>query len=108
MNGRKRYILLSYRFLEEDGQIASLCDELGLASYGKDIDAARAGLEEAISAVLNTLDERGEVWDYLEVRGIRVFEESEEPVSKTFTNLTLRVGESISTARREVVAAGSA
>jgi predicted RNase H-like HicB family nuclease len=70
----KQFILLSYRYLQEDDQIASICDELGLASYGKSIPVAEQGLDNAISAVLNTLTERGQISEYLKERGITVFQ----------------------------------
>ena len=54
-------ITLTYRFLEdEDGEITGICDELGLASCGRDIDAAKAALEKAISLVLNGMTEKEE------------------------------------------------
>ena len=61
---------LTYRFVEEGGQVASICDELGLASYGKDIRAAKVALDEATSGVLRLMEERGELAAYLQARGV--------------------------------------
>lgn len=102
----KQFILLSYRFLEEDGQIASICDELGLASCGKDIPTAGQGLDEAISIVLNTLTKQGQIGEYLKERSVTLFKDAESP-TKTFAHYTMRPGEWLTTSARELELAGA-
>lgn len=103
----KRFITLTFRFIEdEEGKMASICDELGLASYGTDIPTAMKGISEAVSVVLNTLTERGEIGDYLKERGVPI-SESLETSSKTFNTLTMRPGEWLSTSTRQLELAGA-
>ena len=69
------YIILTHRFLGEDGRVAAFCDELGLVTFGDNKDEADAQLEEAITQALNFMAGRGEIRDYLKKHEVRIYVE---------------------------------
>ena len=72
------YILLSFRAVPEDGQYASYCDELGVASCGDTIEEALTNIHEAVDLHLLELADLGQLEKELRERNIRV--DFEEPL----------------------------
>jgi len=66
------YFIVSQRIFEEDGEHVGICDELGLATCGKDFEDAKSRLASAILTVLNKATELGEIESLLAEKGISV------------------------------------
>lgn len=54
------YVVLTFRFEEEDGRWTAYCDELGTATFGRSLPEAERKLNEAVLLHLQTLEEVGE------------------------------------------------
>ena len=74
------YILLTLRAVWEDGQYASFCDELGVASCGDTVDEALASIREAVELHLLELVDLGQLENELRERNIRV--DFDEPLER--------------------------
>ena len=66
------YILLTLRAVWEDGQYASFCDELGVASCGDTVEEAFAMIREAVDLHLLELADLGQLERELRERNVRV------------------------------------
>lgn len=86
------YIVLSQRLYEEQGQHVGICDELGLATCGKDFAEAKRRLTNAIFLVLNKALERGEIDALLEEKGIEIQTAPQKQIM-TFRQVSLRAHE---------------
>ena len=72
MARQEKYIVVTIRVHQDDGQYAAYCDELGTASCGDTIEEALQNINDAIALHLNTFEEIGERTRFLKERGIRI------------------------------------
>lgn len=54
------YILVTFKFYEEDKKWIGVCEELGTSTFGSNLIEAKKLLIEAVLCHLNTLDDVGE------------------------------------------------
>ena len=66
------HILLTGSAVKEEGQFASFCPELAVASCGNSVEESFANLGDAIEVYLKGLVETGELLNVLRERNIRV------------------------------------
>ncbi len=92
---RDSYIVLSERLFEEQGQYVGICDELGLATCGKDFMEAERRLHNAIHMVLNKATEKGDIEALLREKGIDVRTPPTRQIH-TFNQISLRSHEWLS------------
>jgi len=71
---------------EPEGVYSAFCTELGLATCAKSFKEAERRLDKAITLVLNTATENGEIWDLLREKNIPVYHsfEYDSPRSYSF------------------------
>ena len=104
------YILLTKRISEEESQFVAICDELGIASCGTDLDDAHSHLDEAITLLLNRLTEMGEIESYLMDRSIEVLppevpnKKNKKAGVRQFKHVSLRDKEWLTSERVQVPA----
>lgn len=68
----EKYIELTLSIWEEDGRFAARCGELGTASCGDTLDEARENILDAVRIHLDTLEDLGELQDFLQRRDVKV------------------------------------
>ena len=64
------YVILTFRFFQEEGQWVGDCEELGVAHCGDSLDEVRAGLEELLILTLSTMESVGERERFFAEHGI--------------------------------------
>ena len=94
------YVTLTGIIEEEDDQFVSYCRELGTSSCGDTIDEAFNNLGDAIEVHINGLIETGELIQVFRERNIRI--DMPSPFDEASAYLTVPVGKTIKTYRREV------
>ena len=93
------YFIISQRIFEEDGEYVAICDELGLATCGKDFEDAKSRLGTAITMVLNKATERGEVEEFLADKNITVYAQAQKAIMTYNHPFSLRPQECLSPAQ---------
>lgn len=56
----KQYIQLTFKFKKEGENWTAYCEELGTATYAKELEEAKKSIKEAALLHLNTLEDVGE------------------------------------------------
>jgi len=67
------YVILTFVVEREGEYQVSKCQELGTASFGRDMDEALANLTDATEVYLNTLEDLGECRRVLKEKGVEVY-----------------------------------
>lgn len=82
MASRSGYIVVQLVAEPDEGQFASYCPDLDVASTGDTVQEAFANLQEAIGLHLNALSEHGEVWKELSRRGVTIHRHSPREIKR--------------------------
>lgn len=67
-----RYVELTFKVTEEDGQYVSSCDEFDIASCGDTVDEAMENIIDAVNVYLQTLFEIGDLNRFLKEKAVIV------------------------------------
>ena len=67
------YVILTLTFSREDEQWIGECEELGVGTFGDNLDAVRAELEELVQLDLDGLETIGERERFFAEHGIELF-----------------------------------
>jgi predicted RNase H-like HicB family nuclease len=78
----KQFVVLTCVFRKEDKWVTAECQELGTATFGRNLDQAEERLREAILLDLNTLEDIGERARFFREHKIKTYAHYPETVQR--------------------------
>ena len=96
----KQYVVLTCTFRREDGKVTAECQELGTATFGRNLAEAEKRLREAILLHLNTLEDVGERARFFREHGIKTYSRYPEAAHPTIPTEVLSKVQVVSVDRR--------